>query len=116
MRCSCSGRPVTRENKRDIQYWWVSHMSPVHRHNWRCYPGYCIEPYERTALVNLRLPLCAYFEPPPPGEDLPEDIVVQDPHDAGEGPLYFFVPVANGAAVRVAVCEAHARLLAAQFS
>ena len=25
-------------------------MSPAHRHNWRCYPGYCIEPHERTAV------------------------------------------------------------------
>lgn len=67
-------------------------------------------------MQNFRLPLCAYFERPPPGEGAPEGIVIQDPHDAGEGPLYFFVPVADGAAVRVAVCEEHAELLRRQFS
>jgi hypothetical protein len=62
-------------------------------------------------LLSLR-PWCNYFDPPGPGD--PPDVVMQDPHDAADG-LYFFVPVADGAAVRVAVCEAHAEVLRRQF-
>lgn len=61
------------------------------------------------------LPWCAYFEPAPPGDGLPDGAVVQDPHDAAPGPLFFFVPVADGAAVRVPVCEEHCRVLRIQF-
>lgn len=62
------------------------------------------------------LPWCAYFEPAPPEDGLPQGAVVQDPHDAGEGPLYFFVPLADGAAVRVPVCEEHCEVLRRQFA
>lgn len=57
--------------------------------------------------TTLRLPWCAYFDP---DTDMP-GTVRQSPHDAGEGPLFFFVPVADGAAVRVPVCEEHAEVL-----
>jgi hypothetical protein len=58
------------------------------------------------------LPWCAYFDPDP---DAGNGIVSQDPHDAGDGPLYFYVPVAGGAAVRVPVCKKHAEVLRRQF-
>jgi hypothetical protein len=61
------------------------------------------------------LPWCAYFETAPPGDGLPQGTVIQDPHDAGEGPLFFFVPVAGGA-VRVPVCEEHCEVLRRQFA
>jgi hypothetical protein len=60
----------------------------------------------------MNLPWCAYFEP---DAEMP-GIVSQDPHDAGEGPLFFFVPVAGGAAVRVPVCVEHCEVLRSQFA
>lgn len=62
------------------------------------------------------LPWCAYFEPAPASDGLPPGTVTQDPHDAGEGPLFFFVPVADGAAVRVPVCPEHCEVLRRQFA
>ncbi len=61
----------------------------------------------------MRLPMCEYFEADP---DAGGKIVSSDGHDAAEGPLYFFVPVANGAAVRVPVCQKHCAALKRQFA
>lgn len=48
---------------------------------------------------------CEFFEPGPNG------LVIQKPHEAGEGPLYFFWPLPDGHALRVPVCERHAAWL-----
>jgi hypothetical protein len=57
---------------------------------------------------------CAYYEPTPPEMNDPGG-VRQIPHDAAEG-LHFLIPLAGGAAARVAVCEEHGDLLTAQFA
>jgi hypothetical protein len=64
---------------------------------------------------ELKLPLCAYFAPDPEIHGVRENAVFSDFHYAGEGPLFFFVPVADGAAVRVPVCEEHCAILKRQF-
>jgi hypothetical protein len=55
--------------------------------------------------------LCAYFDATP---SLGQGKVSNDFHHAGEGPLYFFVPVGDDA-VRVPVCERHAAILEERF-
>jgi hypothetical protein len=60
-------------------------------------------------------PPCAFFNTPTPKQQ--RDLGITDPdivlgceNRQGEGPLFFFVPV-EGGAVRVGVCEEHARWL-----
>jgi len=58
-------------------------------------------------------PHCDYFDPMPPEAQLPRGIW-QDPHPAGDAhgnPLYYFVSVPGGGAVRIRVCEEHFALL-----
>jgi hypothetical protein len=55
---------------------------------------------------------CGYFDAP--GPDDPPDVVVSAPHDAEDG-LYFFVPLPDGGAARVGVCQRHADLLTELF-
>lgn len=59
-------------------------------------------------------PLCAYFDPAPPELGGDPDGVTQTPHDASPD-LTFFVPLPDGGAVRVRVCERHAEVLTALF-
>lgn len=59
-----------------------------------------------------RSELCAYYDAAPEPND---SFVFQHQHPAGPGPLFFFVPVGAKAAVRVPVCERHAKVLADQF-
>ena len=56
--------------------------------------------------------LCAYFTAAP---QLGPGLVDNDFHHAGEGPLYFFVPIGDDA-VRVPVCERHAAILEERFN
>ena len=60
-----------------------------------------------------QLPMCAYFTADP---EMGSDTVSQVPHDAGEGPLFFFVPVNGIDAVRVPVCGEHIAILESLYS
>ena len=66
-------------------------------------------------MTNLR---CDYFETPGDGEHpgLPDGAVIGCGSDADPGPLFFFVPVADGCAVRVPVCREHCEALRRQFA
>lgn len=57
-------------------------------------------------------PTCEYFSPIHDSSD--NKLVLGCDQPAGDGPLYLFVPVGLSAAVRVPVCERHAKLLADQ--
>lgn len=58
------------------------------------------------ASVNHEAETCQFFEASGEG-----DIVLGCPNPVGEGPLFFFVPLPDGNAVRVPVCEQHAEWL-----
>jgi hypothetical protein len=65
-------------------------MSPAHRCNWRCYPGYCIEPYGRTA-VSESQPLHSPLEPFPR---------IQVPDEVAERLTYFAAFAADAEAMK----------------
>ena len=68
-------------------------MSPAHRHNWRCYPGYCTEPYERTAMSESQPGRTGHS----PLEPFPRIAV---PAETDERLTYFAVMAADAEALK----------------